>query len=132
MNIEQISQSWQNIAPLLIPILSEEDCDLREEQLKQLIKLNKHKKDPQIAHLIRCIALTIEEYEKPEFPLEKASGIEVIQYLMAEHGLKESDLPEIGNQGLVSDVLTGKQALNLTMIKALAKRFGVTEQTFVG
>ncbi|HBW57502.1 MAG TPA: transcriptional regulator [Oscillatoriales bacterium UBA8482] len=113
-------------------ILSEEDCDLREEQLKQLIKLNKHKKDPQIAHLIRCIALTIEEYEKQEFPLEKASGIEVIQYLMAEHGLKESDLPEIGNQGLVSDVLTGKQALNLTMIKALAKRFGLTEQTFLG
>ncbi|MGL4498841.1 MAG: helix-turn-helix domain-containing protein [Planktothrix sp.] len=132
MNIEQISQSWQNIAPLLIPILSEEDCDLREEQLKQLIKLNKQKKDPQIAHLIRCIALTIEEYEKQEFPLEKASGIEVIQYLMAEHGLKESDLPEIGNQGLVSDVLTGNQALNLTMIKALAKRFGVTEQTFLG
>lgn len=132
MNIEQISQSWQNIAPLLIPILSEEDCDLREEQLKQLIKLNKHKKDPQIAHLIRCIALTIEEYEKKEFPLEKASGIEVIQYLMAEHDLKESDLPEIGNQGLVSDVLTGNQALNLTMIKDLAKRFGITEQTFLG
>ena len=132
MNLEQISQSWQNIAPLLIPILSEEDCDIREEQLKKLIKLNKHKKDPQIAYLIRCIALTIEEYEKKEFPLDKASGIEVIQYLMAEHGLKESDLPEIGNQDLVSDVLTGKQELNLTMIKALAKRFGVTEQTFLG
>jgi HTH-type transcriptional regulator/antitoxin HigA len=34
MNIEQISQSWQNIAPLLVPVLSEEDCDRREEQLK--------------------------------------------------------------------------------------------------
>ena len=76
--------------------------------------------------------LTHEEYEKKEFPLDKASGIEVIQYLMAEHGLKESDLPEIGNQSLVSDVLTGKHELNLTMIKALAKRFGVTEQTFLG
>lgn len=132
MNFEQISQSWQNIAPLLIPISSEEDCDDREEKLKKLIQLNQQKKDPQITQLIKSIALTIEEYEKKEFPLEKATGIEVLQYLMAEHGLNESDLPEIGNQNLVSDLLIGKQELNLKMIKVLAKRFGVTEQTFLG
>jgi hypothetical protein len=45
MNIEQISQSWQNIAPLLIPIFSEEDCDRREAQLKKLVKLNQQEKD---------------------------------------------------------------------------------------
>ena len=37
MNIEHISQSWRNIAPLLVPVFSEEDCDRREEQLKNLI-----------------------------------------------------------------------------------------------
>lgn len=132
MNLEQISQSWQNIAPLLIPIASEEECDLREEQLKNLINLNEQKKDSQITHLIKSIALTIAEYEKKEFPLEKATGIEILQYLMAEHGLSESDFTEIGNQELISDLLNGKQELNLTMIKVLAKRFGVTEQTFLG
>ena len=132
MNLEQISQSWQNIAPLLIPISSEEDCDRREEKIKELIKLNQQEKYPKITHLIKSIALTIEEYEKKEFPLEKATGIEVLQYLMTEHGLNESDLPEIGNQNLVSDIIRGKQELNLKMIKVLAKRFGVTEQTFLG
>lgn len=132
MNIEQISRSWQNIAPLLIPISHEEDCDGREEQLKELIKLNLQKKDPQITYLIKSIAVTIEEYEKKVFPLEKATGVEVLKYLMAEHGLKESDLPDLGNQDLVSEILTGKQELNLTMIKVLAKRFGVTKQTFLG
>ncbi len=132
MNLEQIAQSWQNIAPLLIPLSSEEDCERREEQLKKLIKLNQPKKDPQITHLIKSIALTIEEYEKKEFPLEKATGIEVLQYLMAEHNLNESDFPEIGNQDLVSELLSCKQELNLKMIKVLAKRFGVTEQTFLG
>lgn len=132
MNLEQIAQSWQNIAPLLIPLSSEEDCERREEQLKKLIKLNQPKKDPQISHLIKSIALTIEEYEKKEFPLEKATGIEVLQYLMTEHDLNESDFPEIGNQDLVSELLSGKQELNLKMIKVLAKRFGVTEQTFLG
>ncbi len=132
MNVEQISQSWQKIAPLLIPISSEEDCDRREEQLKNLINLNQKKKDPQITHLIRSIAVTIEEYEKKEFPLEKAEGIEVLQYLMREHGLTESDLPEIGDQNLVLDLVNRKKELNLKMIKALAKRFNLTEQTFLG
>lgn len=132
MNVEQISQSWQNIAPLLIPILNEDECDRREEQLKDLIKLNQSEKNSQITYLIKYISSTIEKYEKKEFPLERASGIEVFQYLMTEHGLQESDLPEIGNPSLVLDVLTGKQELNLRMIKALAKRFGVTTQTFLG
>ena len=132
MNIEQISQSWRNIAPLLVPVFSEEDCDRREEQLKNLIKLNQSKKDTQISYLIKSIALTIEEYEKKKFPMEKATGIEVLQYLMEEHSLNASDFPAIGNQGLVLDLLNGKQELNLRMIKVLAKRFGVREQTFLG
>lgn len=132
MNIEQISQSWRNIAPLLVPVFSEEDCDRREEQLKTLIKLNQQRKDAQISYLVKSIALTIEEYEKKEFPIDKATGIEMLQYLMEEHGLSASDFPEIGNQQLVLDLLNGKQELSLRMIKVLAKRFGVKEQTFLG
>ena len=75
MNIEQIPESWQNIAPLLVPIFSEEDCERREELLKKLIKLNQQKKDAQISYLIKSMALTIEEYEKKEFPIEKATGV---------------------------------------------------------
>ena len=131
MNLEQISQSWLKIAPLLIPISSEDECDRREEQIRKLIKLNKDKKDPQISYLIQCMALTIEDYEKKQFPLEKPTAIEVLKYLMTEHGLNESDLPEIGNQSLVSNLLTGKEELNLTMIKILAKRFGVSATTFL-
>ena len=132
MNIEQISQSWRNIAPLLVPVFSEEDCDRREEQLKNLIKLNQQKKDAQISYLIKSIALTIEEYEKQKFPMEKATGIDVLQYLMEEHGLNASDFPAIGSQEFVLDLLNGKQELNLRMIKVLAKRFDVREQTFLG
>ena len=132
MNIEQISQSWQNIAPLLIPIFNEEDCDRREAQLKKLVKLNQQEKDTQISYLIKSIALTIKEYEQKEFPIEKPAGIEILQYLMEEHGLNVSDFPEIGNQALMLDLLNGKQELNVRMIKVLAKRFCISEQTFLG
>ena len=131
MNVEQISQSWYQIGPLLLPISSEEECDRREEQIKNLIKLNEDKKDVQISYLIQCMALTIQDYEKQEFPLEKPTAIEVLKYLMEEHGLNEGDLPEIGDENLVSELLAGKQELNLTMIKLLGSRFGVSPKTFL-
>ena len=49
----------------------------------------------------------------------------VLAFLMAEHGLRQSELPEIGSQGVVSEVLSGRRALNLRQVKALAKRFAV-------
>ena len=131
MNVEQISHSWSDIAPLLTPVLSEEECDRREEQIRKLIKLNEDKKDAQISYLIECIALTISDYEKQEFSWEKPTAIEVLKYLMEEHGLNEGDLPEIGDQNLVSDLLTGKKELNVTMIKRLALRFGISPKTFL-
>lgn len=49
----------------------------------------------------------------------------VLASLMEEHGLKQSDLPEIGAQSVVSAVLAGKRQLNLRQVKALAERFSV-------
>jgi HTH-type transcriptional regulator / antitoxin HigA len=51
--------------------------------------------------------------------------------LMHEHGLKQSDMQEIGSQGVVSEILRGKRALNMRQIKALAKRFNVAATVFV-
>ena len=39
--------------------------------------------------------------------------------------------PEIGSQGVVSEVLTGKRELNARQIKRLAKRFNVSPAVFV-
>ena len=50
---------------------------------------------------------------------------------MAQHGLRQCDLPEVGAQSLVSDVLTGKRALNLRQVKALAQRFSVPMDVLV-
>jgi HTH-type transcriptional regulator/antitoxin HigA len=51
---------------------------------------------------------------------------------MKEHGLTQSDLPEIGSQGVVSEILAGARELNVRQIRRLAKRFGVSPAVFVG
>lgn len=41
------------------------------------------------------------------------------------------DLPEIGSQGVVSEVLAGKRELNIRQVRALSVRFGVSAATFI-
>ena len=70
----------------------------------------------------------------PLLLLASASGAKpgaVLKFLMREHGLRQSDLPEIGSQGVVSEVLAGKRDLNARQIKRLAKRFGVSPAVFI-
>ena len=68
----------------------------------------------------------IREYEARVHPWpDSSTPATVLAFLMAEHGLRQSELPEIGSQGVVSEVLSGRRALNLRQVKALAKRFAV-------
>ena len=64
-------------------------------------------------------------------PIPAAKPAAVLKFLMQEHDLRQSDLPEIGSQGVVSEVLTGKRELNARQIKRLAKRFNVSPAVFV-
>jgi HTH-type transcriptional regulator/antitoxin HigA len=52
-------------------------------------------------------------------------------FLMQQHQLTQSELPEIGTQGVVSEILSGKRELNLRQIKVLAERFNVPISAFV-
>ena len=57
--------------------------------------------------------------------------MQALQFLIEQHGLSQSQLPAIGSQGVVSEVLAGKRALNLRQVKALAARFAVSPATFI-
>jgi HTH-type transcriptional regulator/antitoxin HigA len=51
---------------------------------------------------------------------------------MEEHGLQQADLPEVGSQqGVVSEILSGKRELNLRQIRELAKRFHLSQAVFI-
>jgi HTH-type transcriptional regulator/antitoxin HigA len=87
-------------------------------------------KDPRY-RLIETLSVLIEAYDREHHSLPEASGIEVLRFLMEEHGLTQKDLPEIGSQGVVSEVLAGRRRLNVRQIQALAARFGVDPGTFI-
>jgi HTH-type transcriptional regulator/antitoxin HigA len=45
--------------------------------------------------------------------------------------LTQAELPEVGSQGVVSEVLSGKRELNVRQIRALAQRFRVSPAVFI-
>ncbi|HSG17040.1 MAG TPA: hypothetical protein VLE70_12060 [Anaerolineae bacterium] len=50
---------------------------------------------------------------------------------MEEHGVRQADLPEVGSQGVVSEILSGKRELNVRQIRELARRFHVSPAVFI-
>ena len=81
--------------------------------------------------LVDIVGDLIEDYETEHHPMPDVTGIQALKFLRAQHGLKQTDLSEIGSQGVVSEILTGKRDLNIRQIRALSERFGVSPATFV-
>ncbi len=114
-----------------LAIRTEREYDAAVERLNSLVnEVGDNPKDPRY-RLIETLSVLIEAYDREHHSLPEASSIEVIRFLMEEHGLTQKDLPEIGSQGVVSEVLAGRRALNIRQIQGLAARFGVDPGAFL-
>ena len=123
-------QSWQTIAPVLT-IRNEREYNTAMKRLNELLdEIGDDEKHP-LYSLLDTLGTLIEAYEEEHHPIPDSSGADVLRYLMDEHGLTQSSLPEIGSQGVVSEVLNGKREMNVRQIRLLAKRFKVSTAVFV-
>jgi len=84
-----------------------------------------------LADLAEALGVFIERYESEHVRLPDAAPPEVLRFLMAQHGLRQADLPEVGSQGVVSEVLAGRRQLNARQVRALAARFAVSPAVFL-
>lgn len=121
---------WLAIQPILT-IRNGDEYDRAVATLNELLdEVGTDEKHP-LYGLLDTLGTVIAAYETDHLALPEISGGEVLAYLMAEHDLRQSDLPEVGSQGVVSEVLGGKRELNVRQIRALAARFGVSPAVFV-
>jgi HTH-type transcriptional regulator / antitoxin HigA len=127
---DQIQTHWTNIAPLLT-IRNEREYNAAIKRLNELLdEIGTNEKHP-LYSFLDTLATLIHAYEEEHFPIPNSTGADVLRFLMEEHGLTQSDLPEVGSQGVVSEILNGKRELNVRQIRALAERFGVSTAVFI-
>ena len=80
---------------------------------------------------IELLTLLIERYEEAHYPVPDASPVDVLRFLLEQHGLKQRDLAaDLGGESVVSEVLSGKRKLNAAHIEQLSKRFHVSPAVF--
>jgi len=77
------------------------------------------------------LADLIEAYENRHHPMPVFTGRDLLMALMEEHGLSQTQVPEVGPQPIVSAILSGKRRINGRMAVALAKRFKVAAGDFL-
>jgi HTH-type transcriptional regulator/antitoxin HigA len=127
---KDLEQHWTAIRPILC-IRNERDYDRAVKLLNNLIdEIGTDEKHP-LYELLDTLGTMIHAYEEEHHPMPQCSGAEILQSFMEEYGLTQSDLPEIGSQGVVSEILNGKRELNVRQIRALAKRLHVSPAAFI-
>ena len=79
------------------------------------------------------LATLVEAYEDRHFPIADPDPLAAIQFRMEQLGLSRKDLePLLGSRGRVSEVLNGRRALSLQMIRRLNRELGIPLESLVG
>lgn len=73
----------------------------------------------------------VAKYEDEHYQIPDASPSGVLQFLMDQHDLKQSDLEPCMTQSRVSDVLRGEREISKDQAKCLAARFNVPIDVFL-
>lgn len=112
-------------------IKTKKDYDVALENIESLMDRNS-KPGSSDANKLELLFLLIKDYEDKYFPVEAPDPIEAILFRVEQGNLQPRDLiPFIGSRSKVSEVLSRKRPLTLTMIRALHKGLGIPIKSLI-
>ena len=106
--------------------------DAEHAQAKALVETLMASIAPEDGVRLAAQARLIEAYEHSRWPSRTAGAANILTYLMEQHGLSRADfVPLLGTPSRVSEVLSGKRALSMTMVQRLRERFHISADTLI-
>ncbi|MCW8878230.1 MAG: helix-turn-helix domain-containing protein [Kangiellaceae bacterium] len=129
--LQRAVQHWGNVAPVVDTPKSTEDYEVLLQNLRDAIELVENQTNSPLAGLIKAMARAAKEYEGNYLAERQGGALLALRYLIKLHGIKQSELKEIGSQGVVSEVLSGKRSLTLRHVRELSKKFKVSPSVFI-
>lgn len=111
-------------------IVIENDAD--HAQAKALVGRLMRSDGPADSARMVAQARLVEAYERARWPRRAPALPDLLAYLMDQHGLTRADLvPLLGTASRVSEVLSGKRALSMTMVRRLRARFDISADLLI-
>jgi HTH-type transcriptional regulator/antitoxin HigA len=129
--LKEIAKVWPDMRDILSVPHNEKEYKRLVSLLDNVIDEVGNDESHSLASLMETLGSLIEMYEAERIPEIEGNPIDSLKTLIEEHDINQSDLPEIGTQGVVSEVLSGKRKLNIRQVKALSKRFNVSPAVFI-
>ena len=123
---------WAYVAPLLKPAKNGAQHKELVEALDAVLDAGGADEANPLAALAAMLGDLVAAYEHARYPMPPAmTAAETLRWFIERDGLRQSDLPEIGNQAKVSEILSGGRSINLRQARELAARFGVSFELFL-
>ena len=103
-----------------------------ERTLREVERLMEAKPGTAEEDRLDVLATLVEAYESKHFPIDPPDPIEAIRFRLEQQGLDTRALVGvIGSRGRVYEVMQGKRALSLEMIRRLHERFGIPAEVLI-
>ena len=129
--LERLSAAWTPISEVLSVPHTEAEYSRIGALLDLVVdEVGEHESHP-LASMMETLGALVDAYEREHVRELPSSPVAVLRLLMDEHGLNQSDLPEVGSQGVVSEILHGRRQINVRQVRSLSERFGVSPAVFV-
>lgn len=129
--LEKTVQVWPEISDVLLVPHTEAEYERTVALLDELIDEVGEDENHPLASLMETLGTLVETYESSHLPEPLGDPIPSLKEFIADHNLTAKDLPELGDETAVAEILAGERDLTLRQIRALARRFGVTPAVFV-
>ncbi|SHJ67668.1 HTH-type transcriptional regulator / antitoxin HigA [Pseudomonas luteola] len=129
--LKQVIEHWDFVAPLLQKPKNDDEYRIMAESVDELLEIIGRDENHPLKSLLLRMADLLEAYDAETYPDEPSDPRGMLAFLMEQHKLRQSDLPEVGTQSVVSEILSGKRELNVRQIKALCERFGCSPAVFM-
>jgi HTH-type transcriptional regulator/antitoxin HigA len=111
------------------PIQNEED---HAAALKRIEALMSAPLNSAAGAELDALATLVDAYEAKHFSIDAPTPIAAIEFYLDQNGLSRKDLvPLIGTRARVSEVMTGKRSLTLSMIRRLKEELGISADSLV-
>ena len=133
MNMNELQRAWQqlNQSASIAPIRDEAHYTELVQLADSLVSEIGGAEEHPLLDLLDLVSELIRAYDAEHYAVPDASPRKVLRFLMEQHNLSQTDLPEVGNQSVISMLLSGSRQLNVRQIQALSARFHVSPGVFL-
>jgi HTH-type transcriptional regulator/antitoxin HigA len=108
------------------------DPGSHQKALRRIEKLWNAKHGSREERELDALATLVDAYERRAFPIEQLRPIDAIFARCEQLGWSRKELePLIGSRARVSEVLTGRRALTLPMIRAIHEAMGIPAEILI-